>query len=109
LRRRFAFINVIPSFNEKFKKELTDLGVDEGIIQQIISKINALNTVIASDNNLGNGFRIGHSYFCVVPRGSGDIDWYSSIVKHEIAPLLEEYWFDDEEKARNEISKLTIS
>lgn len=109
LRRRFAFINVIPSFNEKFKKELTNLGVDEGIIQHIISKINTLNSVIASDNNLGNGFRIGHSYFCTVPKGSGDIDWYSGIVKHEIAPLLEEYWFDDEEKASNEISKLIIS
>lgn len=109
LRRRFAFININPSFTDKFQRELTNIGVDEGIIQQIISKINSLNKVIGSDSNLGNGFRIGHSYFCVVPKGSGDIDWYNGIVKHEIAPLLEEYWFDEEEKAQSEISKLTMN
>jgi 5-methylcytosine-specific restriction protein B len=109
LRRRFSFINIPPSFNDKFKKELTDLGVDEGIILHLVSKIEGLNSLIASDSNLGNGFKIGHSYFCVVPKGTGDIDWYNGIIKHELAPLLEEYWFDDEEKATNEIQKLLMT
>ncbi len=108
LRRRFAFINIIPSFNDKFKKELLNLGVDEGIIDQIIIKITALNNEISKDPNLGLGFNVGHSYFCNVPKGSGDIDWYNGIVKHELAPLLEEYWFDSNDKSKSEIERLFI-
>lgn len=109
LRRRFAFLNIVPTYNDKFKKELLDLGVDEGIIDQIIVKINALNEEIDEDPNLRKGFRIGHSYFCNVPKGTGDIDWYNGIIKHEIAPLLEEYWFDSDYKSKLEIQKLYIS
>jgi 5-methylcytosine-specific restriction protein B len=108
LRRRFAFISIIPSFNEKFKKELLNLGVDEGIIDQIIIKITALNNEISKDPNLGLGFNVGHSYFCNVPKGSGDIDWYNGIVRHELAPLLEEYWFDSNDKSKSEIERLFI-
>ena len=108
LRRRFAFINIIPSYNEKFKKELLNLGVDEGIIDQIIIKITALNNEISKDPNLGLGFNVGHSYFCNVPKGSGDIDWYNGIIRHELAPLLEEYWFDSYDKSRSEIERLLI-
>ncbi|MCW3084049.1 MAG: hypothetical protein JWP12_1415 [Bacteroidetes bacterium] len=75
LRRRFAFINVAPSFNEKFKKELLDKGVDEGIIDQIVLKMESLNSEISKDLSLGKGFRVGHSYFCNVPKGTGDTLW----------------------------------
>ena len=109
LRRRFAFINIIPTFNDKFKKELLNLGVDEGIIDQIVVKINSLNQEISKDANLGRGFRIGHSYFCNVPKGTGDIDWYNGIVKHELATLIEEYWFDNDDKSKSEIQRLYIS
>jgi 5-methylcytosine-specific restriction protein B len=109
LRRRFAFINIIPTFNDKFKKELLNLGVDEGIIDQIIVKVNSLNEEISKDANLGKGFRVGHSYFCNVPKGTGDIDWYNGIVKHELAPLIEEYWFDSDDKSKSEINRLFIS
>jgi 5-methylcytosine-specific restriction protein B len=108
LRRRFAFLNIVPTFNHKFKNELVNLGVDEGIIDQIIIKINTLNEEISNGPNLGKGFRIGHSYFCNVPKGSGDIDWYNSIVKHEIAPLIEEYWFDNDDKSSTEIKRLYL-
>jgi hypothetical protein len=108
LRRRFAFINIIPIFNDKFKKELLNLGVDEGIIDQIILKINSLNEEISKDVNLGKGFRIGHSYFCNVPKGTGDIDWYNGIVKNELASLIEEYWFDSDDKSKAEINRLFI-
>lgn len=109
LRRRFAFLNILPTFNDKFKNELVNLGVDEGIIDQIIVKITSLNEEISNDQNLGKGFRIGHSYFCNVPKGSGDIDWYNAIIKHEIAPLIEEYWFDNDDKSNTEIQRLYLS
>lgn len=108
LRRRFAFINVSPMFNEKFRQELLNLGVDEGLITPIVDKISALNTEIEKDTNLGKGFRIGHSYFCAVPKNSGDEEWYNTIVRNEISPLLEEYWFDEEDKAKSQISRLYL-
>ena len=109
LRRRFAFINLVPTFNEKFKNELINIGVDEGIIDILINKISALNNEIENDPNLGKWFRIGHSFFCNVPKGTGDPDWYNNIIHHEIAPLIEEYWYDNEEKAKLEIKKLLLN
>ena len=38
---------------------------------------------------------------------SGDEDMvYKSIIKHEVAPLLEEYWFDNADLAKEHIDKL---
>jgi 5-methylcytosine-specific restriction enzyme B len=108
LRRRFAFITLIPKFNKKFKEELINVGVDEAIIDSIVDKISALNNEIDGDTNLKKGFRIGHSYFCNIPKSGGDDDWYNNIMKNEIAPLLEEYWFDNEEKANMEIKRLYL-
>ena len=108
LRRRFAFINVVPSFNTKFKNELINLGVDESIIDQIAQRINLLNEKISKDSNLGEGFRVGHSYFCNVPKGTGDKEWYHRIVLNELKPLLEEYWFDSVDKSKMEVNNLYI-
>ncbi len=62
--------------------------------------MSALNLAIGDDRaNLGPGYRIGHSFF-VPPVGFVyDADWYRRIVDTEIFPLLEEYWFDDPDKA----------
>jgi 5-methylcytosine-specific restriction protein B len=108
LRRRFAFINLTPKFNTRFREELTKLNVDEALITPLIEKISSLNNEIEMDTNLGQGFRIGHSYFCNVPQNSGDEDWYNNIIKNEIAPLLEEYWFDNDDKAKLEINRLYL-
>lgn len=108
LRRRFCFIYLEPKFNNRFKEYLREQGMGVRVIDEIIKKINALNETIEKDaKNLGKGYLIGHSYFC--PNGSDvkyDRDWYEGVVKNEIKPLLEEYWFDDAEKAKQEIDKL---
>ena len=68
----------------------------------------AINNLIASDiSNLGPGFCIGHSFFCT-PNGEAprDREWYERVITTEIAPLVREYWFDDEQKAKNEIDEL---
>ena len=105
LRRRFRFITLEPKFNNNLKEFLKTKGFSDDFIQEIISKLRNLNENIKADKNLGEGFLIGHSYFCNAP-SSNESDWFEKIVKYEIAPLLEEYWFDDLEKARNQVNLL---
>lgn len=97
LRRRFSFIELLPSIGDELSNHLIDAGVDEVIVNKIISRIPRLNKNISDDRNLGPGFQIGHSYFC-----PSDLEeerdysaWYESVVKYEIVPLLQEYWFDN--------------
>jgi 5-methylcytosine-specific restriction protein B len=106
LRRRFAFVNVNPSFERSFNNELLNNGIDEGIIQKIIERMRYLNRQILDDPSLGQGFQIGHSYFCNFRNGKGDEDWYQRIIKYEISPLLVEYWFDNPLIVREYIKQL---
>ena len=105
LRRRFAFIDLYPKFNEKFKQYL-NTKIDLGIINKIISNFDLLNSKIEKDKNLGPGFQIGHSYFCNLENSENSGEWYRNIIIHEIAPLLREYWFDDLDTAKKEIELL---
>jgi|BioPla2DNA2_1021312.scaffolds.fasta_scaffold00342_1 5-methylcytosine-specific restriction protein B len=105
LRRRFRFITLEPKFNNRFKDFLGSNGFSKDFIEEISSKIKSLNNKIKSDKNLGSGFLIGHSFFCS-PNNGDEREWFENIVKFEIKPLLEEYWFDDSEKVENEINLL---
>jgi len=63
LRRRFSFYNVKPAFNnEKFISYVNKLNND--YLNKTIEKIKKLNEEIINDTSLGDGFQIGHSYFC---------------------------------------------
>src|SRR5215831_11962080 len=102
LRRRFAFFDLKPKIeSEKFATHLRQSGASDEVIGLIQDRIGTLNTYIAGDTqNLGPGFTIGHSFFCdlaanVVP----DLLWYKTVVRTEIIPLLEEYWFDNPSRA----------
>ena len=78
------------------------------MIERINDRMSVLNEVIASDASLGRNFAVGHSYFCDIADGGEDEwdGWYREIVKTEIQPLLEEYWFDDLEKADDAVGEL---
>ena len=77
------------------------------MVKRIVEKMTALNQSIKADKNLGDGFEIGHSYFCSdVPKGKTEEDWLTNIVDYEIGPQLLEFWFDDKAKAEAEIAKL---
>jgi 5-methylcytosine-specific restriction protein B len=109
LRRRFSFVELVPCFeNSKFREFLMHNNVQNNIIDKIIEKMNYLNSQISKDEkNLGKGYRMGHSFFC--PDGkqaSYDDKWYKQIVQHEIVPLINEYWFDDKDKAESAIKHL---
>lgn len=109
LRRRFAFIDLHPEFkSEGFTRHLQSKGAEEAMIATIVNRIGSLNETISKDiANLGPGFCIGHSFFCSPSKnGLYDNDWYSQIIKFEIAPLIREYWFDDPTKAQSLINEL---
>lgn len=104
LRRRFCFFELEPAFEtEAFKNHLLLQGASEELINKIKMKIESINSKIAKDVNLGKSFRIGHSYFC----NYVDSDkWYEEVIKYEIQPLIKEYWFDEENKAKNYVEEL---
>ena len=97
LRRRFAFIKMIPKFNNQFEEFVSSSGLSEGMIKKIASKMNYLNQIIREDESLGDGFEIGHSYFCTFSSGN-EKRWYNNVMEFEIIPLIKEYWFDDSDK-----------
>lgn len=104
LRRRFAYIDLKPTFGEPWRNWVhTKAGIDMGILKQIEQRLLNLNSEIGNDKNLGVQFQVGHSY--VTPAFSNKITdaikWYKSVVATEIGPLLEEYWFDDLDRAQN--------
>ena len=96
LRRRFAFFNLKPAFeSDGFKSYQQSLNNDK--FNKLIECIKQLNLAIKSDETLGGGFYIGHSYFCDLDK-SEMYEWEDSlsrIVEFELIPLLNEYWFDD--------------
>jgi 5-methylcytosine-specific restriction endonuclease McrBC GTP-binding regulatory subunit McrB len=108
LRRRFAFFDLPPQFNEKFKSFLLNQGITEPTVNQVMGKLSSLNQTIRNDKNLGAGFEIGHSYFCSVEGVTVDQEdeWFNHIIDREVGPQLLEFWFDDKAKAEAEIAKL---
>ena len=57
--------------------------------------------MITADESLGEGFCIGHSYFCNLDIEQIDDKSLHRIVEYEIIPLLKEYYFDEPEKAKD--------
>jgi 5-methylcytosine-specific restriction protein B len=95
LRRRFTFVKLQPRLDGKLLTYLQQAGVPVTLAQELLQRVQALNQQIVKDRNLGEGFQIGHSYFCVPLAGDSPADWWQAIISHDLAPLLEEYWFDD--------------
>lgn len=99
LRRRFAFYDVKPAFaNPLFIEKMNNKKSDE--LNRLLGYVKNLNTEIANDDALGEGFEIGHSYFCTGDDTTVDKTWLRSVVEYSLIPLLNEYWFDDKEKAK---------
>ena len=100
LRRRFSFIDLKPGFEtEGFRAYRQGLASDK--FDRLINCIENLNNVIATDESLGEGFCIGHSYFCNLTNETLTDQALLAIVEFEIIPLLKEYWFDEPTKVRD--------
>ncbi|MEK4425102.1 AAA family ATPase [Solibacillus sp. FSL K6-1523] len=106
LRRRFAFLDMYPNLDEKFIDFLKNNNISDSLAQFIANKVSQLNSVIEQDLHLGKGFMIGHSYFTSAISFENEIDWYNDIIDNEIAPMLEEYWYDDLTLAQEETKKM---
>lgn len=98
LRRRFAFFEMPPAFSsagfQAYKARINIIKFD-----RLIETVERLNEEITEDDSLGEGFRIGHSYFCTNLNISDE--WLRSVVEFELIPLLKEYWFDEPAKVKD--------
>lgn len=106
LRRRFAFVNLVPSFNAAWQQWCATKGLDEASIAHIQTRMQALNAEIAADRALGAQFQIGHSYVTPHEPVHDAQAWFAEVVQSEIGPLLHEYWFDTPERADEAIAQL---
>lgn len=100
LRRRFAFFEIKPGFETDGFREYR-MSLDNDKFNKLINCVENLNSVIASDESLGEGFCIGHSYFCNLEVDKIDNECLYGIVEYELIPLLKEYWFDEPTKVKD--------
>lgn len=105
LRRRFAFFDLNPGFTSRGFQEYQQSIHNEKFDKLIQCVIN-LNGDIARDDTLGDGFGIGHSYFCSLRKSDITEAVLSAIVEYELIPMLKEYWFDNKEKVDHWSSEL---
>ena len=108
LRRRFAFVELRPAFDsDGFRKYCA--GLDNPRFEALVREVESLNRAIAEDESLGEGFCIGHSYFCNMKRETCTDEALASIVEYELIPMLKEYWFDEPGKVREWSDRLRRS
>ena len=108
LRRRFAFVELRPAFDsEGFRAYRA--GLVNPRFEALVREVESLNRVIAEDESLGEGFCIGHSYFCNMDADTCTDAALASIVDYELVPMLKEYWFDEAGKVREWTDRLRRS
>lgn len=100
LRRRFAFFEIKPGFTTDGFREYR-MSLENEKFDKLIACVESLNNVISNDELLGDGFCIGHSYFCNLSPDTIDDQVLSGIVEYELIPLLKEYWFDEPTKVKD--------
>ena len=104
LRRRFAFVDLEPIFGDRWRNWVSEhCGLDAEVLDDIARRLTTLNQTISDDAQLGPQFRVGHSF--VTPSSeiaiANPVQWFRQVVKTEIGPLLDEYWFDAPDTARS--------
>lgn len=105
LRRRFCFYKMQPAFRSKGFKDF-QAQLNSPLLNKVIESIKQLNEVIIEDASLGEGFAIGHSYFCDLKAGNDLASKIKEIVTYDIIPMLEEYWFDDQKTLEEQTDRL---
>ncbi len=105
LRRRFAFFEIKPGFTTDGFREYR-MSLENEKFDKLIACVESLNNVISNGESLGDGFCIGHSYFCNLLPDTIDDQVLSGIVEYELIPLLKEYWFDEPTKVKDWSSNL---
>jgi len=90
LRRRFAFVELMPQ-----PDELDDVSVGGFKVRQILKTLNQ-----RIQEKSMREYQIGHSYFMPDGETVKDISKLQYIFAYEVIPLLKEYFFDNKEKLK---------
>ncbi len=87
MRRRFRFIELKASDEDRIKEILSDLQ-DKELIDRAINKMTALNKEISNVDDLNDNYQIGAAYFLKLSSVDNDFDrlWTDYLL-----PLLQEY------------------
>ena len=101
--RADASLRVDPGGDRNSKREY-QYGLENDKFNKLIDCVISLNQKIADDESLGEGFCIGHSYFCDIEEIKENT--LTDIVEFEIIPLLKEYWFDEPSKVKEWTDRL---
>ena len=96
LRRRFSFYTLEPEFKQTFKDFLAEHGLHKEFINTICLRLNKVNDLIASEELLGPGKMIGHSYFTDVAHIADANKWWKDTLDYQVLPYLKDVCFDDE-------------
>lgn len=74
--------------------------MDNKKFESLVGCVQSLNEKIVADESLGEGFCIGHSYFCNMEPEDVTDEKLQGIVEYELIPMLKEYWFDEPLKVK---------
>lgn len=97
MKRRFSFLNVQPQFSSsKFERYMVKNGFVKNDVLKIKSKMTKINDEITKTRHLGEGFMIGHSYFCDNKKNLTIDKWLTKKMNFEIKPILMDYWYEDQ-------------
>jgi 5-methylcytosine-specific restriction protein B len=105
LMRRFEFLPLEPAFDTKSFK-IYQKSLNNDLFNKVIKCIVDLNKKIANNSALGEGFCIGHSYFCISKDRKKEYEecikdikaWLKNVIHYEIIPILRAYCFDGDKK-----------
>lgn len=108
LRRRFAFFDLEPQFNDAWLSHLRShfRELDATAAEAVRDRVMELNERIAADPTLGPSFRIGHSYFTVTRQARDFRSWMKSVIDTSIRPQLAEYWHDSPQEVDAIVERL---
>ena len=116
MRRRFGFVTLEPQFGSQRFRDWMQRKFANGskryrtYLDEVINRMTALNVAIERHDELGPQYKVGHSFFVPDPKhdppnGKWE-DWYQMVVKHEVHPLLEEYWVDNQSVLKEQLAAL---
>ena len=112
LRRRFAFINLVPQLGSTWRNFcVSNRNRNDEALSEIARRIDEVNQLIRDDFNLGDDYLIGHSF--VTPRRKladssydATMNWFNQVVASDLKPLIGEYWFDNPSKREQALDVL---
>jgi hypothetical protein len=97
LRRRFDFIEMLPSPEVLNKIGVNQLTDENGLVLDVVEMLNTINTRIV--NLYDREHTIGHAFFTKLV-DDHSVRCLGQIFKTNVIPLLQEYFYEDYEKIR---------